>query len=89
MAVKSGRDLTQTGARHMYQVVPSSKTQITVMACLNAYGNYVTPMILFTGECMQNIGLNGFLDVLYAVTKNGWMDSDAFFEFLKHLVEYA
>lgn len=89
LAVKAGRVLAPTGAKHVYQVVPSSKTQITVMACLNAFGNYVPPMILFPGERIRNIGLEGFQDALYAVTKNGWMDSDAFVDFLKHLVAYA
>ena len=38
---------------------------------------------------MRNIGLEGFEDALYAVTKNGWMDSEAFVDFLKHHVEFA
>lgn len=69
--------------------MPSGKKRITVIACINAYDHYVPPMILFPGERIRNVGLDGFQDALYAVTKNGWMDSEAFVDFLSHLVKYA
>ena len=50
LAVKAGRVMAEKGARHVYQVVTNTKTQITVMVAFNAYGDYVPPMILFPGE---------------------------------------
>lgn len=41
LCMKSGKALSQTGAKHVYQVVSNSKQQITVMACFNALGRHV------------------------------------------------
>lgn len=89
LAVKSGRVIAPTGARHVYQVVTNTKTQITVMAALNAFGEYLPPMILFPGERLRNIGLSGFPEATYSTTPNGWMDSETFVEFLKQLFTFA
>ncbi|KAH3893276.1 hypothetical protein DPMN_017422 [Dreissena polymorpha] len=50
LAVNAGRVLPPTGARHLYQVVTSSKKQVTNKAGFNAFGEYLPNMILFSGE---------------------------------------
>ncbi|XP_060565599.1 uncharacterized protein LOC132724685 [Ruditapes philippinarum] len=66
LAVKSGRVIAPLGARHVYQVVTNTKTQITVMVSFNAFGKDVPPMILFPGERLRNVGLSGFPEATYA-----------------------
>lgn len=83
LAVKSGRVIERTGARHVYQVVTNTETQITVMVAFNAFGEYLPPMTLFLGERLWNVGLSRFPEATYWTTPNGWMDSENFVEFLK------
>ena len=89
LAPKPGRVLAEKEARHVYQVVTNTKAQKTVMVGFNAYGEYALPMILFPGERLRDGGLSGFPEATYAATKNGWMDSDTFVEFLKSLYPFG
>ena len=38
LCIKTGKVLAEKGAKNVYQVTTSNKTQITVMACFNAFG---------------------------------------------------
>lgn len=76
--------IAPTGARHVYQVVNSSKTQITVMVCFKALGLYLPPMIIYPGERFIETGIEDFPEALYGHSSNGWMDSSLFVEFLRH-----
>ncbi|XP_033731184.1 LOW QUALITY PROTEIN: uncharacterized protein LOC117320803 [Pecten maximus] len=89
LCVKSDKVLAPVGSKHIYQVVVSDKTQITVMACMNAVGNYMPPMILYPGERFRDVGIAKFPEAIFAHTPNGWMDTDCFVEFLKHLKQFV
>ena len=89
LCVSSGKVLAPRGARHVYQVTPNDKTQITVMVCFNAYGDYQPPIIVYPGQRFRDVGISGFEEAVYGHTDNGWMDSGLFVEFLVHLVEFA
>ncbi|XP_053400574.1 uncharacterized protein LOC128557324 [Mercenaria mercenaria] len=65
------------------------KLQITVMEGFNAFGQYVPPLILFPGERLRDVGLNGFMEAIYAATENGWMDSETFVAIVRTVEEYA
>jgi len=67
-------------------MVTNNKTQITVMAGFNAYGEYTPPMTLFPGERIRDVGLAGFPEAINAATPNGWMDSMSFVPYLKHCI---
>ena len=85
LCLKTGRVLAEKGVRHVYQVANSSKQQITVMACFNAFGEYVSPMIIYPGERFRDVGIDAFQDALYGHSDNGWIDSKLFYGFLKHV----
>ena len=88
LCVNTGKVLAEKGARHVYQVTLSTKQQITVMVCFNAMGQYVPPLIVFPCERFRDSGIHEFPEANYGQTVNGWMDSELFVEFLKHLDAY-
>jgi len=85
LAVKPGRVLAPTCVKNVYSVVTNTKTQMTVMASFNAFGEYPPPMIIFPGERIRDVELSGFPDAIYSTTPNGWMDSSAFLEYVKQI----
>lgn len=89
LSTKTGVVLAEKGVKNVYQVTSSDKTQITVMACLNAAGDYLPPMILYPGQRMRDVGQEGFEEALYAMTDNGWMTSEAFLSFLLEFNEFV
>ena len=89
LSVKSSQVLAPKGAKHVYQVVNSDKTQITVMACFNAFGNYMPPLIVYPGQRFRDTLLSGFPGAIYGHSANGWMDGDLFTSFVHHFHEYV
>ncbi|XP_060583014.1 uncharacterized protein LOC132739337 [Ruditapes philippinarum] len=83
ISVTSKKVLAPQGSRHVYQVLSSDKTQITVMACLNASGDYMPPLIVYPGQRFRDDALSGFPEAIYGHSANGWMDSDLFLSFLR------
>ncbi|MEW8544190.1 MAG: hypothetical protein AB2693_11710, partial [Candidatus Thiodiazotropha sp.] len=61
----------------------SDKTQITVLACMNATGYYLKPLIVYPGERFSYNPLEGFPDAVLGRTVSGWMDKDLFATWLK------
>ena len=89
LSVTDGKVLTEKGVRHVYQVCTSNKTQITVLACFNAMGNYVPPLIVYPGERFRDTGIHEFEEAIYGHTSSGWMDSDLFVSFLRHFNDFV
>jgi hypothetical protein len=85
LCVNSGKVLAEKGARHVYQVATSDKQQITVMACFNAFGDYMPPLIVYPGQRFRDHGIESFPEAIYGHTDNEWMDSALFLSFLKEL----
>ncbi|XP_060596078.1 uncharacterized protein LOC132750148 [Ruditapes philippinarum] len=84
LCFKTGKVLAEKGARNVYNVTTSNKTQLTVMVCFNAFGDYVPPLIVFPGERLRDTGIYQFPDAIYGNSANGWMDTDLFVAFLQH-----
>ena len=57
LCVKSGKVLAEKGLKDIYQISSSTKLQLTVMACFNAIGNYVRPLIVYPGERFHDAGV--------------------------------
>lgn len=85
----TGRVIAPTGAKHVYQVVCNNKQQITVMACMNANGDYMPPLIIYPGQRLRDTGMEGFPEAIYGVSNKGWMDSDLFLQFLQHFIAFV
>lgn len=56
------------------------------MACFNAIGQYMPPLIVFPGQRIRDVGLAGFEEVIYGHSTNGWMDSILFLTWLNELL---
>ena len=64
---------------------PSSgnKAQITILACANAVGTMIPPMVIFKGERLNYGWKRGEVpDTKYAMSSQGWTDHKLFFEWL-------
>ena len=89
MCPKTGKILCAKDAKNPYTITSSDKSQITVMACLSAGGNFMEPMIVFPQERFNFNPLAGFRNACIGRSSNGWMDSELFLEWLglfsKHL----
>ncbi|XP_033760780.1 jerky protein homolog-like [Pecten maximus] len=83
LCMKCGKVLTQTGAKHVHQVVANTKQQITVMACFNALGDYVPPLIVYPGQRFRDTGIQAFPEAIYAHSENGWMYKELFLSFFE------
>lgn len=85
LCTTTGKVIAPTGAKHVYQVVCSNKQQITVMACMNANGDYMLPFIIYPGQRLRDTGMEGFQEAIYG----GWMDSELFVQFLHQFIDFV
>ena len=53
-----------------------------MLACFNAAGSYCPPYIIFKGQKLRNVGLQGFEEATYSVSQKGWMMKDTFYAWL-------
>ena len=66
---------------------PSSgnRMQITVLACANAVGTMLLPIVTFKGERFNYDWVKGeVLDTKYGMSPNGWIDQDLFTKWLQN-----
>ena len=88
---RPGKRIAVRGQKHVTVPVSNDKTQITVMACVNAAGSSIPPMVVFKRSNLTEDLIQGEVpDTLYGLSKNGWMDGDLFtkwfhYHFLKHV----
>ena len=85
----SNKVLAESGSKHVYQISNTAKTQITVMACFNARGDYPNPMIVFQGKRLRDVGQAGYPEALFGMSEKGWMEGSLFVEYLKSLHSFA
>ena len=56
------------------------------MACANAAGHVLSPMVIFKGERFNHEWSVGEVpDTLYGMSESGWIDQELFFYWLKKL----
>ena len=83
LQANKSRVLAQCGSRNVYHVTTPGHDQVTVLACLNAAGDYTPPFIIFKGQRLRNVCLGGFQEATYSVSKKGWMERDNFSAWLE------
>ena len=72
--------LVKKGTRHVMKQEWGTKTQITVLGCVNAAGDFMSPYLVYPGQLMMvRMGYEYFPEVIYTQMENGWMDADSFF----------
>ena len=84
-SLKDGKVRTEI----VYPVCARGTIQITVLACFNATGNYVPPLIIYPGKRFCDRIICEFEEAIYGHTSSGWMDSDLFVSFLRHFNEFV
>lgn len=65
----------------------SGKDSTTVLACGNALGVGLPPLILFSGKAVQPrwVRKNDYPGTMYATSQNGWMEETVFFNWLEKM----
>jgi hypothetical protein len=67
------------GERHPTFVTSGSKSQVTVLACCNAGGGCIPPLIIFDQKTLnQELTKDEIPETMYGLSKNGWVDSEIF-----------
>ena len=73
------------GQKHPRSVVASTKKQITVLACANAAGNVLPPLVIFARKALNPELTHGEVPgTMYGLTDNGWMDGEVFDNWFTH-----
>ena len=83
---KQLKRIAQRGTKKVHGRASGNKSQITVVACANAAGNTLPPMVIFKGERFNHEYSKGEVPgTLYGMSKQGWIDSELFFLWLRDL----
>ena len=71
------------GIKKVHGPSSGNKAQITILACANAVGTMIPPMVIFKGERLNYEWTRGEVpDTKYAMSPQGWTDHELFFEWL-------
>lgn len=63
---------------------------ITAVFAMNAAGNYIPPMMIYPRKRMpKTLEKNGPIGALYKCSKNGWINSELFLQWLGHFQRHA
>ena len=83
--------VAEKGCKHPTTVTTGDKAQITVIACVNASGAKLPPMVIFDRKVLKaDLTLNEVPETIYALTDNGWSNSEVFdIWFHNHFLAYA
>lgn len=81
--------LAQKGVKRVHMVAPEHAESVTVVACCNALGNSIPPMIIFKGKRL-NPELTDNLPhgLLVKMAPKGCMTTELFVDFLNHFSQY-
>ena len=77
--------------KKVWQCTSGTKSQITVLACANASGQTIPPMVVFTGKYFNSVLAKGEVPAtLYGMSSSGWMDQELFADWFEHhFLEHA
>ena len=83
---KQLKRVAKRGAKKVYGRASGNKAQITIVACANAAGHTLPPMVIFKGERLNHDYTKGEVPgTLYGMSKQGWIDSELFYCWLSSL----
>ena len=76
---KSQKVVARKGTKHPTVVTTGDKCQITVIACANAAGSVIPPMVIFDRKTLKSQLSEGEIpETIYGLTDNGWSNADMF-----------
>jgi len=74
------------GIKKVHGPSSGNKTQITILACANAVGTMLPPMVIFKGERLNYEWTKGEVpNTEYGMSPQGWTDHELFYEWLNKL----
>ena len=83
---KQLKRVAKRGTKKVYGRASGNKMQITIVACANAAGHTLPPMIIFKGEHLNHDYTKVEVpNTLYGMSKQGWIDSELFYCWLSNL----
>ena len=88
---KMPKTITQRGTKKVRQRSSGNKTQISILACGNAVGQAIPPVVIFAGKNFNYELSDGEVQgTFYGMSDSGWMDQDLFSKwFSSHFLKYA
>ena len=84
--------VAQRGTKKVRQRSSGNKAQVSILACANAIGQTIPPMVIFSGKKFNyDLSEGEVPGTLYGMSGSGWMDQKLFarwfsMHFLKHAV---
>ena len=87
---KPEKVIVAKGCKHPYVITSGNKAQVTVLACVNAAGATIPPMVIYDRKTLKQELYKGEIDeTIYGLTDNGWSNSEMFDTwFNKHFLRY-
>ncbi|XP_030762676.1 uncharacterized protein LOC115887403 [Sitophilus oryzae] len=83
------RIISEKGIKRVHMVAPEHAENVTVVACCNAMGNSIPPMILFKGKRLKpEFSDNLPYGSIVKMAPKGSMTTEIFVEFLKYFAKY-
>ncbi len=92
LAHRPGKRIAGRGQKHVQVVSSDSKTRVTVLACANASGYAIPPMVIYArANLSQQLTRGEIPGTMYGLSpSSGWIDSELFAEwFERHFLVYA
>ncbi len=91
LAPKAPKTVAEKGAKNPSCVTNSTKAQITVLACVNAAGDCIPPMVIFDRKKLNPQHCIGEVpNTYYGLSGKGWIDTGLFQDwFSQHFLCYA
>ena len=88
---RPGKRIAKKGAKHVLVYGTGIKTQITILACANAAGYAIPPLVVFKRKNLVKPLLEGQVEgTMYGLSPSGWMDGEIFCDWLeRHFLLYA
>ena len=75
------------GQKHPRAIVSGVKKQITVLACANAAGNVIPPLVLFSRKALNpQLTIGEVPGTMYGLNDSGWMDSEIFHNWFENIL---
>ena len=88
---KPPKTVHRKGDKQPYHISKGTKSQVTVVACVNAAGLYIPPMVLWARKKMNpDLAVGEVPGTVYGLTAKGWMTAVIFKKwFRRHFLRYA
>ena len=83
---KQPKRIAPKDMKKVYGQLSGNKSQITILACANAVGTVLPPMVIFKGERLNYEWTKGEIpNTIYGMSPQGWIDHELFADWLLKL----